>query len=62
LDCRVKSGNDEITGLSQIDGSSFEEPTGPIRSGRPDDRLRDEAIKITAQTDSIASLSLAMTR
>jgi hypothetical protein len=39
-----------------------EKPTGPARSGRPDDRLRDEAIQVLAQADWIASLSLAMTQ
>jgi hypothetical protein len=38
-----------------------EEPTGPARSGRPDDRLRVEAIPPLA-LHWIASLSLAMTR
>ena len=38
-----------------------EEPTGPARSGRPDDRLRDEAIQPIAQ-NWIASLALAMTK
>src|SRR6202522_879090 len=32
-----------------------EEPTGPARSGRPDDKLRDEAIQ-TSRPDWIASL------
>jgi hypothetical protein len=37
-----------------------EEPTGPAQSGRPDDRLRDEAIQVDS-FDWIASPALAMT-
>jgi hypothetical protein len=37
-----------------------EEPTGPARSGRPNDKLRDEAIQV-GTLDWIASLTLAMT-
>jgi hypothetical protein len=37
-----------------------EEPTGPARSGRPDDRLRDEAIQ-TGVKDLDCFASLAMT-
>jgi hypothetical protein len=35
---------------------------GPARSGRPDDRLRDEAIPAPAHKNWIASLALAMTK
>jgi hypothetical protein len=33
-----------------------EEPTGPARSGRPDDKLRDEAIQNAWDSRWIASL------
>jgi hypothetical protein len=36
-----------------------EEPTGPARSGRPDDKLRDEAIQnVSATLDCFASLAM----
>jgi hypothetical protein len=38
-----------------------EEPTGPARSGRPDDKLRDEAIQLgAAELDCFASLAMTM--
>ena len=39
-----------------------EEPTGPARLGRPDDRLRDEAIHVTACGGMDCFASLAMTK
>src|ERR1700739_4125928 len=40
-----------------------EEPTGPARSGRPDDKLRDEAIQNDAAAlDYFASLAMTNTR
>src|SRR5579871_6282671 len=39
-----------------------EEPTGPALMGRPDDRLRDEAIHGTASGKMDCFASLAMTR
>jgi hypothetical protein len=38
-----------------------EEPTGPARSGRPDDRLRDEAIKLGGSSLIAPTRILAMT-
>jgi hypothetical protein len=38
-----------------------EEPTGPARSGRPDDKLRDEAIQDgAAALDYFASLAMTI--
>jgi hypothetical protein len=35
-----------------------EEPTGPARSGRPDDKLRDEAIQFLDALDCFALLAM----
>src|SRR5579864_1609871 len=45
--------------LSSLDFGHCEEPTGPARSSRPDDRLRDEAIQLSAAVlDCFASLAM----
>jgi hypothetical protein len=48
MDCRIKFGNDDMEHSPTLP-RHCEEPTGPARSGRPDDRLHDEAIQRPAQ-------------
>jgi hypothetical protein len=48
---------------SQVSSRHCEEPTGPARSGRPDNRLRDEAIQdLNFRTGLLRFVALAMTR